>query len=248
MKLSNKLYQLFSPLLFALLMVNAKPVLGENLTSKDYVIKMGTINIGGGAKTIGNIKLIDTVGQTAPGQFETTGFRIGSGFSYAVGKEPFSFTVSENTIEFPNLTANTFSRSQSTLQVGGVGIHGYTVSVIEDHPLMVGESQTLIPDTACDPAQKCTPAKAAPWTAGTAHGFGYNMSGADTDQNDFVDATYFKPFPNNAANQNPIPIMAHHGAAGKKASATITYQTNISPTQLNGAYENSIQFIAIPAY
>lgn len=217
------------------------------LSGGGYIIKMSTINIVGGSVSNSAVKLRTTVGETAPGEFETTGFRLKSGFQYDLPSEPFSFSLGSDSINLGSLLANTFGNVKTTLTVGGAGIHGYTVKAIENHSLQLGEIKTVIPDTICDPARKCTPNQAAPWTSTAAYGFGYNLSGDDIDTSDFVDPTHFRPFANNELNHTPVTLMGRSGRS-KKAVATITFQANTSPTQENGIYENSIQFIAIPSY
>lgn len=224
-----------------------RPVNASDLTGGGYIIKMGTINIVSGTVSNSSVKLSTTVGETAPGEFETTGYRLKSGFQYGRPSEPFSFSIGSDSINLGSLIANTFGNAKTTLTVGGAGVHGYTVKAIENHSLQVGETQNVIPDTICDPNKKCSPNQAAPWTSTTAYGFGYNLSGDDVDKTDFIDQTYFRPFANNQFNHIPVTLMSRIGRS-QKAIATITFQANISPIQGNGTYENSIQFIALPSY
>ncbi|OGD72397.1 hypothetical protein A3A84_01225 [Candidatus Collierbacteria bacterium RIFCSPLOWO2_01_FULL_50_23] len=254
MNFINKLYQLSRPIVaigliavLAIVIFPIKTVQAADMSGSGYIIKMGTINIVSG--TVGNssVKLSTTVGQTVSGEFETTGYRLRSGFQHTATSEPFSFSLGTDAISLGSLIASTFGGANTTLTVGGAGVHGYSVKAIEDHSLQIGESQSTIPDTVCDPKEKCTPNRASPWTSTISYGFGYNMSGDDVDQNDFTDSTYFRPFANNQSNQVPVTLMGKPGRT-EKATATITFQANISPTQGNGTYENSIQFIALPSY
>ncbi len=224
-----------------------QPANANELTGSDYIIKMGTINIVSGSVSNSSVKLSTTVGQTVSGEFETTGYRLKSGFQYSRTHEPFSFSISSDTISLGTLIANTFGSTKISLTVGAAGVQGYVVKAIENHSLQLGETKSAIPDTICDPEEKCTPSQASPWTSTTAYGFGYNLNGDDIDTTDFVDQTYFRPFPNNQLNQPPVTLMGRPGRT-QKATATITFQANIPPTQGNGTYENSIQFIALPSY
>lgn len=224
------------------------PVYAEELSGSGYIIKMGTVNIVGGAISSPSYKLNTSVGQTTSGDFEITGYRIRSGFQYSrIGNEPFSFSLGDDSIDLGTVIANTFARTKTTLTVSGAGTHGYTVKTIENHPLQIGESPSTIPDTVCDPKEKCTANHAAPWTSTASYGFGYNLSGDDVDKTEFADQTFFRPFANSQLNQTPVTLISNPKPA-KKATATIIFQANISPTQGNGPYENSIQFIALPSY
>ncbi len=212
----------------------------------DYIIKMGTVTIGGGTKTGPAIRLTDTVGQTLQGEFAGAGYRTRVGFQYLPTTEPFSLTISTSVVDFGTVKPATFAGSSLDLTVNGAGVHGYSVSAIADHPLTTKPNIT-IPDTACDPSDKCTPTHASPWTSSVAYGFGYNLIGPDIDQTEFADATYFRPFANNAANQNPVVIMSRQGRS-EKAAAKLTFRINVPPSQTSGTYQNTIQFIALPAF
>lgn len=245
-----KLYQakLTLPVLIAIgYLFLTSNIYAEELSSEKFVIKMGTINIGSGTKNSPTIKLVDTLGQNLPGEFETTGFRLKSGFAYLPSKEPFSFTISADSINFGTLLPNTFYRKKIDLTVNGIGVAGYRVSLIESQSLSLPSGESFIPDTTCDPSQTCTTTTAAPWAATTAYGFGYTLSGDDIDKAQFPDQSYYRPLPNNTKQESPITIMSRLGR-GKIATASATFAVNISATQPNGVYENSIQFIALPSY
>jgi len=187
------------------------------MTGGDYIIKMGTINI----KT----------GTTLPVPKE-------SASSFGIIGEPFSLTVSTGIVDFGTVKPAAFAGNSLDLTVNGAGVGGYYVSVIEDHPLTTKPDIT-IPDTACDPSDNCTPTHASPWISSLAYGFGYNLSGTD--------ATYFRPFANNAAGQNPVVIISRRGR-GEKTSTKLTFRLNVPPSQISGSYQNTVQFIALPAY
>jgi len=238
---------IFSTIVFIFLAISPIRTYAGELSGSGYIIKMGTINIVSGNISGPNIKMNVSVGQTTQGEFETTGYRIKSGFQYNQSKEPFAFSINTDSVNLGSLIANTFGSSSATLTINGVGVRGYTLKAIENHALQIGDTPANIPDTICDPNEKCTPSNATPWTSTTAYGLGYSLQGDDVDQEDFVDTTYFRPFANNALNQNPATLMSR-ASFSKKSVATITLRANISPTQNNGLYENSIQFIAIPSY
>lgn len=218
LKISNKPYHI---LLLFLLLSTTRPARAEELSGGNYIIKMGTINITSGTPTDAKAKSTDTV-------------------------EPFSLTVSAAAVDFGTVKPAAFAGSSLDLTINGAGVHGYSVSAIEDHPLTAPPNIT-IPDTACDPNDKCTPTHASPWTSSLVYGFGYNLTGTDTDSTEFADATYFRPFANNAASQNPVVIMASPGRGGK-AVAKLAFRINVPPTQASGAYQNTIQFIALPSF
>lgn len=247
LKISNRIHQVCY-LLFAIsyMLSAVSPARAEELSGGNYIIKMGTINISGGTKTGAKVKPADTVSQTLQSEFASIGYRTRVGFQYLPTAEPFSLTVSTAAVDFGTVKPATFVDNSLSLTVNGAGVHGYSVSAIEDHPLAAPPDVT-IPDTACDPNDKCTPTHASPWTNSLAYGFGYNLTGADIDGAEFANTSYFRPFANNAANQNPVVIMSRPNR-DEKATAKLTLRINTPPTQANSAYQNTVQFIALPSF
>lgn len=218
----------------------------DTLTSPAFEIDMGTINITGGQKTSTSFKLTDTVGQTFQGRFDSSGFVIKAGFQYIYSLTPFTFTISNLDLNYGSLVPGTPSLLTNLLTVTTGSAYGYTVKTIEDHPLRLLGSVTTIPDTPCDIASPCTQTDATPWTINTNYGFGYNIQGTDVDTADFIDNSYFRPFPVQNVDQ-PAIIMSRSGIATDSA-ATVTYKVNISGSQAAGTYQNNIQYIAIPSF
>ena len=64
------------------------------MSSADYMIQFGNINMTSGTKTGGPYKITDTVGQTAPGRYGTTGYLVRAGFQYIYTIGTFSFSLS----------------------------------------------------------------------------------------------------------------------------------------------------------
>lgn len=222
----------------------------DNLSSDNYAIKMGTINMTGGHKDApdGSYHMTDTMGQTAPGRFTSTGYIVRSGFQYIYTTfTPFTFVISKLAINFTNLIPGTAQTDTNTLSVTTGSAFGYAISVFEDHALKLQNAAPTIPDTACDTGTPCTISTAAPWTLSNTYGFGYNMSGTDVTA-DFINNTYFKPFPNVALGQTPVIIASRTEVATQAAVSTATYKLNISAAQQAGTYENNIQYIATPAF
>lgn len=217
----------------------------DNLTSPNFDIKMGTINITGGEKTSSSYRLTDTVGQTAQGEFTSTGYTIKAGFQYISDTIPFTFTISNVTLDFGSLVPGTPSTLTNSLTVTTGSAFGYTVKAIEDHPLRLIGSLDTISDTSCDLATPCAIADATPWTDNTRYGFGYNVQGTDTVA-DFTNSTYYRPYAIQGTD-DPVTIMSRSGVATNSIS-TVTYKVNISGSQAAGIYQNAIQYIATPAF
>jgi hypothetical protein len=235
-------------LLFTLLLTILSPnhSQADQLTSPSVRIEMSTINITGGEKSSSSYKVTDTVGQTIQGQFDSSGFIIKAGFQYIYPLIPFSFRISNLDMDFGTIIPNTPSTLAHTLTVTTGSAYGYSVQTIADTPLKLLSGSITIPNTTCNLALTCTVSDATPWTDTTAYGFGYNATGDDIDSADFVDTTYFRPFPIEGSD-NPAIVMSRSGVATGSASI-ITYKINIAGDQAAGIYQNNIQYIAVPSF
>jgi len=214
------------------------------MSSDGYIIQWGNVNIGGGRKTSDSYTLTDTLGQIAPGRYESAGYIVRAGFQYIHSIIPFTFTISDITIDFGSLTPQSPVTQTNTLTVSAGGAGGYQVLAFENHPLR-SDNNDEIPDTTCDNGN-CSETNAEVWTQNTTYGFGYNMSGDDVPT-EFVDATYFKQFADEESGETPQVVMSSDTAT-KSSVATVTYKVNISSLQAAGKYENALVFIAVPGY
>ncbi len=222
------------------------PTKADQLNSSSFQIQMSTINMGGGPTSSSSYQLDTTLGQTIQGQFTSAGYIVRAGFQYIHPLTPFSFIISSLSINFGSLVPGTPSTLANTLTVTTGSAYGYSVRGIEDHSLKLLGATATIPDTSCELALTCSVTDATPWTSGTRYGFGYNMSGTDVDTTDFVNSTYYRPFPIQGVD-SPALLMNRSGVATNSA-ATVTYKVNVSAGQGAGTYQNNIHFIATPAY
>lgn len=226
---------------YLLLVSTAKAV---NMESDSYRIQWGNINIGGGRKTSSGYTLTDTIGQIAPGLYSSTGYHVRSGFQYIYTIVPFSFTISDLTIDLGYLVPGTPSTDTNQLTVSAGGAGGYQVLAFEDHPLR-SEGGAEIPDTTCD-AGTCDHTTAQPWTEDDIYGFGFNIDGDDTPS-DFVNTDYYRQFANFEAGELPQSVMIGTSVT-ESSQATVTYKANISALQEVGNYQTGIVYIAVPTY
>ncbi|WKZ25542.1 MAG: hypothetical protein QY322_04140 [bacterium] len=216
----------------------------ERVQSENYRIIFPNFNSGAGIPSSDNYYLNTTIGQTAPGLFSSTGFRVKSGFQYINSIIPFSFSVSDIQINFGVLTPGTPSTDTSILTVSAGGAGGYTVKASENNPLKTSDGSNTIIDTLCD--STCSETSAGTWTSNSRYGFGFNMSGDDIPA-DFVNSDYFRQFSDRNSAENPAIIMSSINV-GRERTATITYKVNVSGVQPAGTYQNIITFTAIPGY
>lgn len=233
----------------------ARSARAKNMDSDSYHIQMGNMNMGAGLPSSSGYDLGITGGQTAPGAFTSTGYRLLAGFWYIKTIIPFSFTIDDVTINFGTLTPNQFSTQTNNLTVSAGGAGGYQVTAQENKPLTLGSGVAAIPDTTCNDTT-CTEILCRPWTETDKYGFGFNMSGNDIDTSDtkFKDSTYFCQFANQAAGpaETPQVVMSNSGVTrdppNNTSTAQATYKINIAGDQAAGDYENYVMFVATPSY
>ena len=227
-------------------MIITRGVSAIPMDSSRFKIESANVEIAGGNKSSSSYKLADTVGQLAAGQYSSSGYVVKAGFQYLHSIIPFRFSVSDVNIALGTLVPSTPSTATTNLSVYFGGAGQYQVTAIEEGPLKT-QSLNAISDTSCDGgANTCNESLAKVWSSSSAYGFGYGMSGNDIPA-DFIDGTYFRPFPDRTSAESPATVMTSINV-GKNRSSTVTFKTNISSIQPAGSYQTVINFVATPSY
>lgn len=215
----------------------------ENVSSDNFQIQMGNLNMGSGFPTSETKKVGLTGGQTAPGLYSSTGYRVKAGFWYIFPQIAFSFTISDLSIDFGTLTPGTPITLTNNLSVSSGGAGGYQVTASASGLLTTLVGTATIPKTSCNGnGNTCSEIEAKPWTNNAKYGFGYNLFGDDISS-DFLDSTYYRPF----SSTQSATIMSRNRVSQNRV-ATVTYKLNIAASQAAGDYENYIIFVATPTY
>ncbi len=214
----------------------------QTMSNDSYKLKMGNFNSISGESSGSGYKLSETSGGDIYGLYSGTNYKVKAGFQYVRVKIPFSFTISQNLIDFGTLTATNPVTRTTNLTVNSESAKGFTVIASENQPLI--SSSSIIPDTSCDSGD-CNSGKAAPWIGTLTYGFGYrcdDVSEANCASGFLPD--YFKPFSLSPTNQT-IMISTKGGVSRK---SQITYKVNVSTTQPVGTYTNFVTYIASPGF
>lgn len=236
----------FFIILLFFLFFNKKNIIAQTFDSSSYHIDFGNFNMTSGKKTSTNYTLTDTVGQNAPGQYDSTGYVLKAGFQYLYEKNiPISFKISDLDLNFGNLVPNIGSTVTNTITISTPTGHGYDILTLANHPLRALGSTSTIPDTKCD-SGTCSESVSYIWNNSTTHGFGFNANGNGTSSY-FTNSTYFRQFADNSIGETAKTIMSESSPV-ENHSALITYKINIDPNQPAGTYENSLNFIAVLKY
>jgi hypothetical protein len=232
-------------LLLSVLVMSRTAVLAQDRVESDnYRITWPNLNMGAGVPSSSSYNLGVTTGQTAPGLYESTGYKVRAGFQYIHSIIPFSFEISDLSIAFGTLNPGSPSTETNTLTVSVGGAGGYQVTAQENNPL-TSTATTTIPDTTCDPGDSCDESDAGTWTANTTYGFGFNMSGDDIPSE--FSGNKYKQFADISGAETAQVVMSSANV-GKDRESTVTYKINVSGTQAAGTYYNIITFIATPEF
>ena len=222
---------------------------GQTMSNSNYSIQMGNINTAAGESTSSTYKLGITAGQTAPGLYSGTNYKVKSGFQYI---HPivahFVFTISPTLIDFGTLYPTTPVTRTASLSISKGAAVGYLVIASENHALTETVSNSIIADTTCDNGA-CSEAVSSLWTNTLTYGFGYrcdNSEGADCST-DFSQSNSYKQFSDDSKGENAQKIMGSANTNGVK-KVQISYKINIPGTQTAGNYNNTITYIATPTF
>lgn len=218
-----------------------------SMSNGSYIIRWPNLNSFAGKPSNSQYSLNITGGQTAPGLYSGSNYKVRAGFQYIKSIIPFSFTISSAFIDFGPITPGAPLTRTSNLTISNGSAYGYTVLVNENHPLRVNSTGASIPDTTCD-SGTCNEATASTWTSLTTFGFGYrcdNITGADCNP-DFSNVNNYKQFASSESAELIQPVMRGVNV-GRGIQSQVTYKVNVSSAQPAGTYQNVITYIAIPS-
>lgn len=232
-------YLLFAPMYAgALTMSNNNYLLQSNLDSTTSTLNNSTY------------RLESSVGQNSPDAAKSQNYSLAPApepKSAALPIVPFSFGISETAIDFGTLSpTNPVSRQHAiTIQTGSA--FGFTLYGSSNQPL-TNIQNAIIPNTTCDNGQ-CNSDNSSVWTSTLAYGFGYRCENKKNIScgRGFSKQSYFKHIPNISSQEDSVVIL-ESALPFYALEAILTYKLNVSGTQPQGNYENTITYIAVPNY
>ncbi|MDE2025826.1 MAG: hypothetical protein KGJ07_04995 [Patescibacteria group bacterium] len=235
-------------LAFLLLYLFAPSVNALTMKNNSYIIQMGNLNTGAGKGANSQYGLSVTIGQTAPGLYTGTNYKVRSGFQYIYSIIPFSFSITPLEINFGTLSPTNFVTRTQTVTVKNGSAFGYVVTAAENHQLLVPAIGAMIPNTSCD-SGTCTTSLATAWTNTFAFGFGLRCEYfvGSTCTSDFNGANLFRPLADKSAGQTPQAFISASNVT-HGTTETFTYKINVSASQAAGDYSNVVELIATPTF
>ncbi len=217
----------------------------ESMSSDSFIIQMGNFNTTSGEKSGGGYTVTDTVGQLAPGEYDSTGYKVFAGFQYIYAIPQFQFRITNLSMPLGELYDDQFAENSHQLIVT-TRSGGYSLLAQAQHELRRpgGSGAAAIAHTSCDSG--CSLSTAGEWTNPQNPGFGFHVSGTHA-ASDFINNTYFRPFADVEDGDSPQTIAAHNSVV-RDDTLTVVYRAAIPGLQAAGNYSTTIDYIALPTY
>lgn len=237
----NKMVRVRTALVVLALFLFGSTLLAMEMRSTSYRIQMGNLDYTAGTKSSDTYQLRDTAGEFAPGLYTgASNYILKAGFEYVSSIIPFTFTISNDAINFGTLSAQTPVTGTTDLTVTIGAAYGYKVTARQDHQL---QNQTypavFIPDTVGDSADITTTNQGV-WALTTTKGFGYTL--ANLTGTDAVFTSNYRAFADASLSESPVNVMYKNGVTSE-SKVRVTYKANILATQESGVYQNTITYI-----
>ena len=216
--------------------------------AQTYEIDKDAIDQMGEEKSSDNYKMNDALGQTTSGEILGSSYKIQSGIMY-YDLIPLSFTLSNTSVDFGQLTPQTPSTGSTDITVITNSPEGYQVTAYETTPLKLKNIATSrrIPYGASDgddlPFNSITESSEGAWDSfATQFGFGFtvsNLTGADA-----AFTSGYREFADYSYSEIPQVLMSKNGSTPESGSSVrVTYQVNVDYIQPAGSYQNEIIYI-----
>ena len=202
-------------------------------------MQMGNFNFLSGSTSSSSYDLHETGGELAIGQSDSASYTVKSGFEYVRTLIPFSFTLSQNYIDFGTINPQTFYTDALSINVTSGAAFGYKVTSIQNHRLENQDySGIYMPNTVGDSAT-ITPTVQGVWVNTNTYGLGYTLSNITGTDASFTSG--YRSFSDSSLLESPITVMSNNGAV-PESEVSVTYKLNVDPIQQNGEYQNIVTY------
>ena len=234
-------------LILTIFLLNPPQAKAEITTNDNWTMQIENIFINSNSPLKNQKKQIP---QDLPqGVYSGTNYKIQTGFESMNPLGFFSFSTSNNLIDYGIISPTNPIYRISNLTISSNAIKRFIVVGYENHPLLTADTNKQIPDSTCDNGS-CSEITSSLWLNTLTYGFGYRCENTleincpvDMKEND-----YYKQFSDFAKNESPKTIMTGKPTQSKNNEIQMIYKINTSKTQAPGYYSNAITYIAAPGY
>lgn len=183
-----------------------------------------------------------------PNKFMSSKSVVTSGFPMLKSTAPLKFFISTNFIDYGPLSPGEPVIRNNTIKISNGSSYGYSIVAIQDHPLKDYAHNQLIPDSTCDDGI-CNEINASKWINLTTFGSGYRCDSIKGTYcpSDFDDSSFYKHFASSGSAELAQPIIKS-GSSQDETEFKITHKVNISASQKDSFYKNTINILAIPFF
>jgi len=206
------------------------------MTSSSFKIIDEAVSQGGGTATSGSFKLNQAIGQEFQETKTSASYKIYEGIMHYTGT--LSITCSSS-VSIPNVTPGTPQNNTDTCVITTDSANGYTLYTYENKDLEnTGSAGTYITPSGLGSGSSPTP-----WNTGTDVGLGLSLSGASV-QSKWDNGGNFASFVSGAAEE----INTHASAVAGGTNVVITYQLDVTGSQLTGTYSNEVYYYVTTSF
>lgn len=238
----------FGICLFAYLLIFAASSAAQTMENGMYMIEEGDVSTFDIDSFISKDNNTESV-ERKPGHYSGNNYTVKSGNDYDPDQIPLSFSISNLSVDFSSLSPTNPVLRTTILTVKNNSGYSYKVTAAENNQLTEVKSGSKIPDTRCDDG-KCNEAVSSQWTSTLTYGFGYRCDVSDQTcslgDESFTQEDFYKQFPDTSLKESAAEVLS--GGPEIQQKATIIYKVNISSSQPQGLYSNTVTFLALPSY
>lgn len=152
-------------------------------------------------------------------------------------------TLSQTNVVFKELEAQKPNTQTIDIRLSSRSPIPFQTYILKKEPFQSIKKSTIEETLCTDKQPQCSLSQARPWTSSKIYGAGYNMQGQSVPQ-DFVDETYFRPFP--AEYRNDVSRIIMSGIIEREESGQLNIKTHIPPSFPGGSYTTTIQIVTLP--
>lgn len=228
-------------MLLTLLLITPKALYAQDLSNSEVRLELNPSPKTEKQKKE-DVEIYKTISKTVNNQHDKT---FGDKFTVTIpyfddyNKLPLGITLSSENINFGKVTSGEPIVRTQKINIFSKGKKGYSVFTAQNHGLS-SSSNIQIPNTSCD-SGSCTSVLSDKWNLPLTYGFGYTCENRETC-NDSLQEGLYRRFASLESDESYAVILNGIGTT----ETNIVYKLNISPTQAEDSYNNTVYYILTP--
>ncbi len=236
----NKLLQLVF-LSLIIFFLNQNQTNAQTYSNNEYIIETSEIE----QKTYRPIAPVENSENQRVIQGEN--YQVVLGFEDILSEDFYSIHSSTSLMDYGRLYPTNPVVRDLKLKIDAGSTHGYSVLAYEDHSLSDPSFINLIPDTSCDRGL-CSQSISAYWEDSLTYGLGFGCENIKGKPCLEEESNLFRKFSDESKGEKYEPVLKNDKENDKGAidEGKIIFKLNISSSQENSIYSNTINYILVP--